>query len=293
MAQIFSKLNGIYSIAIFQLETNTLYIARDPFGVKPLYFMKERGSFYFGSELKMFFCAGFGHSLNINSIKDFLMQGYINNPETALNKIQQLEPGMVLEISHKLKTRKSKIQNNLFKKNNAKINSNTKDAFLYDSLTNAVKRQLVSDTEVGLLLSSGIDSMAILTILRELGELERIKTYTATFDEKGFSEHQVVTKLAKEWGFKNKLITITEDLIINNFENCIRCFDNLEMLPTCLNMYLMPQCIDDDVKVLLSGVGGDELFYGYPTHAASNFIIQNPKLSYLLSLVGKPFVILR
>lgn len=261
----FKKCNGIYTFCIVDRNKNEVIIGRDPIGVKPLYLYTEENFIYFSSELKSFFKFK-NIKLDKNSLSQYLSSFYSFSPNCSLKNVISLNPGTILSIKEDLKIKK----NNFFDIKNLIFVKNEENKFdLKKEIINSVNRQLVSDVPVGLLLSSGLDSMSILSSLKSLGKLKDTNTYTAIYDDKSLSEEKLILKLSKEWGFKPNLFKISSKDIVKNFHDYIKCYDDLEFMPNSFAMYYLCKKIKKN-KVLLSGVGGDEVFLGYKTHIASN-----------------------
>ena len=261
----FKKCNGIFTFCIIDHNKNKVIIGRDPIGVKPLYLYIEENSIFFSSELKSFYKFK-NIKLDKNSLSQYLSSFYSFSPNCALKKVISLNPGTILSIKKNLKIKK----NNFFDVKNLIFVKNKENKFdLKKEIINSVKRQLVSDVPVGLLLSSGLDSMSILSSLKSLGKLENTNTYTSIYDDKSLSEEKFILKLSKEWGFKPNLFKISSKDIVKNFDDYIKCYDDFEFMRNSFAMYHLCKNIKKN-KVLLSGVGGDEIFLGYKTHIASN-----------------------
>ena len=278
----FKKCNGIFAFCIVDNKKKKILLCRDPIGVKPLYLYFKENTIYFSSELKSFFKFK-NIKLDKNSIKQYLTSFYTFSPNCALEKVFCLEPGNILSIDKNMKIKKNKffdIKNIIFAKNK-KLKINIKK-----ELTNSIDRQLISDAPLGLLLSSGLDSMCILSSLKNLNKLDNIKTYTATYDDQNISEEKLVSKLSKKWNFKPNFIKIDSKAIIENFDDYIKCYDDLEFMPNSFAMYYLCKNIKN-TKVLLSGVGGDEIFLGYKTHIASNIKSYFPQKNYICDILYK------
>lgn len=287
----FKKLNGIYAIALWDGLKKKLTLSRDPRGVKPLYYGKKENYIYFSSEIKSFINSNIFKDVDHNSLQQFLSAGYIFNNSSSLKDVKQLKPGETIEIIEDSIV-------NTFQQNQKVFDDSVKKKidnipmYVRDKIVEAVDRQLISDVPVGLLLSSGIDSMSILASLKLLKKLDQTNTYTAYYPSKEFSENTLVESLAKKWNFKNYSVKISPEDVHNNLNEIFKTFDNLDFIPVSAIKYILSNFVDSKNKVLLSGAGGDEIFCSYTTHLASsykkklNFI--NPsflkKLTWLLEL---------
>ena len=264
------RLNGIYAIALWDNFKKKLILSRDPRGVKPLYYGKKGNYIYFSSEIKSFVNSNIFRDVDHNSLQQFLSAGYIFNNSSSLKNVKQIFPGETIEI----------IENSIvsvFQQDQKVFDDSEKHqikdipAYVRNKIVEAVDRQLISDVPVGLLLSSGIDSMSILASLKLLKKLDQINTYTAYYPNKEFSENTLVENLAKKWNFKNYSIKISPEDVYNNLNGIFNTFDNLDFMPVSAAKYILSNFINKKNKVLLSGAGGDEIFCSYDTHLASSY----------------------
>ena len=247
-----------------------MVLSRDVRGVKPLYYGKKENFIYFSSEIKSFINSGVFKEIDNYSLQQFLSAGYVFNNSSSLKDVSQLHPGETIEIIE------NKIVNR-FQRNQKVFDDNNKHEikdipkFVRNKIVEAVERQLVSDVPVGLLLSSGIDSMSILASIKLLNKLDQTNTYTAYYPSKEFSENTLVEKLAKKWNFKNYSVKILPEDVYNNLNGIFKTFDNLDFIPVSAIKYILSNFSDKKNKVLLSGAGGDEIFCSYATHLASSY----------------------
>jgi asparagine synthase (glutamine-hydrolysing) len=265
---IFKKLNGIFSIAIFDKSEQKLTLARDRLGVKPLYYFKNEVCFAFGSEIKSLLkyeCVN--STLNHHSFHEFIYYGYGLGEKTMYNDIFKLEPGSLIEIS------KNSYSISYYWKHEDVILQSEDNISLSEAvsrtkvlLEEAVKSQLVSDVPVGVFLSGGIDSSAI-TAFASKHYAQKLKTFSAGFDfDEGHNELPLAAKVAKQFDtdhseifIKGKdLPAIIEQMVLQHDEP----FSDAANIP----LYLMTKEIKQRCKVILQGDGGDELFGGYPRY---------------------------
>ena len=280
----FKRLNGIFVIALWDKLKKKLTLSRDPRGIKPLYYGKKENFIYFSSEVKSFINSNIFQDVDHNSLQQFLSAGYVFNNSSSLKDVKQLNPGETIEI----------IENNIvniFQQNQKVFDDSEKQKindipmYVRNKIVEAVDRQLISDVPVGLLLSSGIDSMSILASLKLLNKLDQTKTYTAYYPSKDFSENAFVENLSKKLNFKNYSIKISPEDVFSNLNGIFNTFDNLDFMPVSAVKYILSNFADKKNKVLLSGAGGDEIFCSYPTHLASSY---RQKLNFInLSFLKK------
>lgn len=266
-----NKLNGIFAIAIWDDLKKNLILTRDPSGIKPLYYLKKEDKIFFSSEIKTFIQNNISKKVNKDGLLQLFTSGYIHHPSSALKNCFQVNPSEIILISNDLTITKNKIiyepsENGNFDYANFK----NFEEYLYSIIKDAVNRQLISDVPIGLLLSSGMDSMGLLSIVRDLGKSENLTSYTAYYPNKDFSENILVENLCKIWNIKNQSIKIENSHIREDFHKMISTFDNFDFIPVFASKYQVCKLAGTNHKVLLAGAGGDELFSGYPTYLASH-----------------------
>lgn len=273
---VFSKINGIFAIAIWDERTRLLFLARDPFGVKPLYFQSDNGDLYFSSELKSFTQTGLNNQVNLTAVTEFLHSTYVFHPDSALDGVNQVRPGTFLKVEETgIFVEEQFYQLGAAKQAPPPALADRPERHVRDKLKEAVVGQTISDRPYGLLLSAGMDSMAVLSMLHDAGMADNLSTYTVMFDVEDFNEDTFVKRLANEWGLNSHFLKISEDHVVDILPKLFATFDNLEFLPTCVSIYLASHLAADSSKVLLAGNGGDEIFSGYPTHVATR-LMQTP-----------------
>lgn len=283
--EIFARLNGMFAVAFWDRRRQTLSLVRDPLGVKPLYHLADANALYFSSEIKTFTQLGLANHINPSALSQFLCSDYVFHPDTAIDGIKQVMPGTILEIDRELKMKEWSFRVPGRKKtsNEAALHSMSE---MRARLDGAIIGQTVADVPYGLLLSSGLDSMTVLSALHRHALTDSLCTYTAYYpDSPSYSEDVPVRKLAKSWGFQNTLIPIQAKDVSQHWERLCHTFDNLEMLPTAVAIYFACQAAGQERRVLLSGNGGDELFFGYPTYRATRWVERLRGLSGLVKLV--------
>ena len=267
-------LDGMYSIAIYNLIDHQLFLARDPLGIKPLYYTTEDNFLFFSSSIKSFY---FKKKINNDAIIDYFSLGYIREPNTILDKVYSLEPGeFIIYKNSSIIKKKYFILKDIFLKN-------TKD--VSNEIENSVLKHYTSEVPSCLFLSSGTDSNIILSILKK--NKINIPTISISFekdkkDQRINDEHETIKNICKELKVKNYHSLITKNLLYE--------YDNLFLKemdqPTTdgLNSFIVSRIANDmKYKVAYSGLGGDELFCDYGT---LNKIKKIKTLSGLIKKIG-------
>jgi asparagine synthase (glutamine-hydrolysing) len=274
--EVFSRLNGIFAIAVWHRLSRELLLVRDPMGVKPLYIFRDPDSFYFSSELKSFTVCGLANRADATAIAQFLCAAYVFHPHTALQGVRHVEPGSLTKIDANLQRHTREFRGLPAYRVQPARSVEEWRWLARQQISKAVVRQTVSDVPYGLLLSSGVDSMVILAALHQHGLAQRLKTYTVTYENETFAEHRSVERLASDWGFSNERVTLSGETVKERLPVLFHVFDNLELLPTCAGIHEVSRMAGQANRVLLAGNGGDELFLGYPTYRATRIVSRLP-----------------
>lgn len=281
------KLRGMFAFAIWDDVEKKLFAARDRFGIKPFYYLYNKNEFIFSSELKAI--KYYKNKILTNSIKAidaFLRTGSVPEPMTIYEETFALPAGNYLMI----KNNKLEIKRwwNFFDMTAGKdlhkiYNDKAKEEIL-NSLMDTTKAHLVADVEVGVFLSGGIDSTAILSLMRK-AKHENIKTVSIVFPGSKLDESMYSDLAAKEFNTNHYRYPITEEQFFSGLDGFFNSIDQ----PTVdgINTYFVSKAANDlGLKVVLSGLGGDELFGGYPSFKYIP-IIERIKKYYKKSSVNK------
>lgn len=258
--------NGIYSLALLDRKLNKISLVRDPFGVKPLYYAKTNNKVHsFSSELKPIFNLGFKKEFNEKLLTTYLKLRYIPSPFTFFKNVYKLEPGNIIEIS--LETQEIICQRSFSNVPAIDKNISKNEAFEeYDYLLRkAVKRQLMSDVPLSLLLSGGVDSALLAKLTYEVSN-KKVKTYTAGYNisDNNIDELDDAQKTAKTLGLENEKVILSEEGFIKDLPNLISAIEEpLGSQSIYPINFLAKKISQDGIKVALTGQGVDEPWGGY------------------------------
>jgi asparagine synthase (glutamine-hydrolysing) len=252
-----SRLNGIYAFALFDRRRRKLFLVRDPLGVKPLLYAVRHRRLAFGSEAKAILASGLvGAELDEVSLHLTMNIRYIPGERTLFRHIRRLSPGHVLEFQDG--------EAHVFSWSSidwTPEESLDEDDWIEGIRSHyqaAVRRQLLSDVPVGVSLSGGIDSSSIVAMLRK-SETGRVMTFTLGFDEPS-DELEDARYVARTFETEHHETVLHEPALVH-LRDAIRHTEEPKV--NSLQLYLLHRFIGDHVKVVLSGLGGDELFAGY------------------------------
>jgi asparagine synthase (glutamine-hydrolysing) len=257
------RLRGMFAVAIWDAPRGRLVLARDRFGIKPLYYRETPESLSFASELKALMrLPGFSRELDLEALEAYLAFNFVPTPMSIFREARKLPAGHLLVCEDG--------QSNLTEYARPRPASEGElrdgpapeiEAELRDRLLDSIRAHLVADVPVGVLLSGGIDS-GVLTALASTVSDEPINTFTIGFEEGSFSELEGARRVATRFGTAHHELTVRPDsheLLLRMAEVFDEPFADNSWLPT----YLVSQLAAEHVKVVLSGEGGDELFGGY------------------------------
>jgi len=267
--EAFAKLRGMFAFALYDKAAGLTYLVRDSTGIKPLYYLAENESLSFASEIKAFKQAGITNQGNPNWPVSFLAYGHIPEPATTLRNVFSLPKGHYLKWNHRTST--SEIFKFFRQADQPRVSdlAEAKD-LIRTGLSAAIARQLIADAPIGVFLSGGVDSSLISLIANHL-QAQTLKTISIFFNEKAYDERSYQSLVQKH---------ITGEKHIH----LVRQLDFEESFPLILNDMDMPTtdgintwfiskyAHEDGLKAVLSGVGADELFGGYPSFNRIKYI---------------------
>ena len=267
-ADCLPRLNGMFAFAIWDSREKRLTLARDPLGIKPLYYANHRGELLFASELRSLLrFPGFKPGLDPASINKYLAFGYIPAPSTTYAGVRKLEPGQMVVWSPA--GRRTEYFWDLPIEDNP-VGAGTFDESAEatrDLLREAVRYQLRSDVEVGILLSGGIDSSAVAALAAPLAG-RKLHSFSIGFQEASYNELPYAEMVARKVGTEHHHQTLTPADVVGALPQIYRGLDeplgDASLVPT----WFLSRLAATKVKTVLGGDGGDELFAGYPSFQA-------------------------
>ncbi len=256
----------MFAFAIYDLQKNNLFIARDRLGIKPLYYFHDYNNFVFGSELKSIIqFTNFKKEICKDALNDYFAYGYVPNNKSIFKGVNKLEAGYKLIYSN------GTISLNKYWELRYNPKHQTEDEIvstIYDKLKSSVKLWSVSDVPVGIFLSGGLDSSAVCGLASI--DSSDVQTFTIGFDYQKNNELQFAKEIAEKFHANHyeKIVDVIDaenllDIIANIYDEP---FVDSSSIPT----YYLSKFTAQNVKVALAGDGGDELFFGY--HRYDSFI---------------------
>ena len=265
------RFNGMFAIAIYDTETKTLFLARDRLGIKPVYYYQDDNEFVFASETKAILSGlDTKPELNIELIDDYMSFGYIPGENTLHKGIKRLMPGhyAILQEGKLAITQWWDLKFN---------NTEDKgfDHYLTESkklLESAIDLRLRSDVPLGIFLSGGIDSSAVVGLLADKVK-EPLKTFSIAYDfGKNFDETQYARMVAEKFGTDHHELKITPQQFAEFIPEYIHLMDEPVTEAAAISLFFVSKLAKEKVTVALSGEGSDEIFAGYDLYQYMNVL---------------------
>jgi asparagine synthase (glutamine-hydrolysing) len=267
--QSFSRLRGMFALAVWAESQKRLVLARDRMGIKPLYFYGAGSDVLFGSEIKAILGhPAVGRQIDIDALNCFLRLNYVPAPYTMVEGIEKLPPGHLLEwIDGRTRFHAYWRPPTVVRRRGIEDAKEELDSLLKDS----IREHLTSDVPLGIWASGGIDSSTIVHYASEVSSAP-LKTFSITFKGRSFDESRYVTEISNRYHTYHTQLDLNEDI---NLESAIEQFAYYSDEPCAdagaLPVWFLAQMSKRDVTVALSGEGADELFGGYITYQADRY----------------------
>ena len=264
-ADLVRELRGMFAFALWDRRRRSLLLARDRLGIKPLYYRVDRDEIFFASEIKGIL-AGLPpgqRAIDPQSLKAYLIFGYLPGSRSLFQGIRKLPPGHILECHE---------DGILLKRYWSLPPVDPSPSFsrteaierLRSLLEESVRLRLISDVPLGAFLSGGIDSSCVVALMRRLSP-DPVKTFSIGFREEDFNELPVARQVAEALGTRHHELLVSPDAV-SMADTVVASFDEPFADASAIPTYLVSRLARTQVTVALSGDGGDELFAGYPRY---------------------------
>ncbi|MDX1909088.1 MAG: asparagine synthase (glutamine-hydrolyzing) [Bacteroidia bacterium] len=270
-----SRLNGMFALAIWDEVEQSLFIARDRLGIKPLYYTWQNGQLGFASEVRPLIRSGVAAPvLNRAALPEYLRYYTVHAPRTLVEGVHQLMPG-----TYGLVKDGALHLHRYWSLTAARTEASTHDyaqtcTRVRELLRDAVQRRLISDVPLGAFLSGGIDSSAIVALMATVSETP-VHTFSIIFDEKAFDESPYSSLIARKYGTQHHPIKLSPGDFLRELPRALAALDHPS--GDGLNSYVVSEATKKTgFTVALSGLGGDELFAGYPVFTRYEQLLRHP-----------------
>lgn len=258
----FEKLRGMWAFGIYDLRSRTIVLARDRFGIKPLYYSIEGGELRFASEIRALKEMLPTVTPNAEHYYQFFNLGYFLPPHTHLKEVKKLRPGEVVTWSLDNQKMMSELLAPVVTTGQGSRSFEETVSFVDEALRGSVRAHFVSDVPVGLLLSGGADSSLIAALAKAAGE----KPLLYTLAIEGSIDAAYAKRVAKHLDLPLERVELTQAMLAGGYERVLDSLDEPTADPSIIPTSLIFSAIKGKAKVVLSGEGGDELFGGYLRH---------------------------
>lgn len=263
------RFRGMFALALWDAGDHKLLLARDPLGIKPLYYYQTKNLFIFASEIRALLASGLiPRRLSRTGLASYLEYGSVESPETIIEGVRSLLPGHCLIVKsseEEISVDERTFNDEVFEPLPQSRFGNRDKAVehLREVLQESVRLHLVSDVPLGVFLSGGMDSSAIVALMSRIAG-ERVKSFSVTFAEKKFTEATHARSVAERFGTEHREIPLSEEGLLEMLPGALRAIDQPTM--DGINTFVVSKSVREaGITVALSGLGGDELFAGYST----------------------------
>ena len=288
--EMLAHINGMFAFAIWDEEKKRLFAARDRLGKKPFYFFNGDPGFIFASELKSVIVnKNVPREIDPEAIDKYFSYGYIPSPHTIFKNIYKLRPGHFL-IYQNNEVTVSQYWDVVYNPQDTKQSEDDYVDELHEILTDSVRSRLISDVPLGAFLSGGLDSSTIVAIMSGISN-NGIKTFTINFEEKVYSEIEDARIVARHFDTDHREYTVVSEAM-KIIPDLVSHFDEPFADSSAIPTYYVSKMARQDVTVILSGDGGDEMFAGYVRYMIRDRYEQYKKIpaalrQYLLGPVAR------
>ncbi len=280
------RINGFFSLAIYDKEEQELFLARDRYGVKPMLWYQDADCFAFASEMKSLLQYGLTLSLDYSSLFSYLQLNYIQPPFSLFKEVRKLQPGHFIKIrTDKQSDVEETCWYSIPEQPDTFPDYESAKKQIEKLMDEAVQRRLISDVPLGSFLSGGIDSS--ITTALAARHTKHLKTFSIGFrDEPHFDETEFAKAVAEMHQTDHTVFSLTNEDLYEILFDALNYIDEPFADSSALNVYLLSKHTRKEVTVALSGDGADELFGGYNKHRAEWLIRNHGALTSTLKLIS-------
>ncbi|MDR2458410.1 MAG: asparagine synthase (glutamine-hydrolyzing) [Clostridiales Family XIII bacterium] len=257
--------NGDFAVAVYDWSNNKLILSRDRFGVRPLYYTIFDGRVVFSSEVKAVSHLIPRLRISRSSLFSYTQCGFIKSPSSFFENIYQVKASTTISIDSDLRVQEHKYWE--IPLDSPKLKADEKDILftVTDLLKDSISLRLQSDVPVGIYLSGGIDSSIVAYLVKDVATKD-LSAFTIDFDNKSFSEKDFSTRFSRQLKLNHTLYTHTEEQAVKLFPRLIYHLEGIANSGGPMAFYALASAAKNNVDVILSGEGADEIFAGYGFH---------------------------
>ncbi len=282
---VFGKLEGMFAFALYDQKIDATYLVRDQSGIKPLYYSIKSDMLIFASEVKAFKTTSYSFEESKDWKTYFLTFGHIPHPFTTLENVYSLTNSCFLKWDHQTASHEIVAFSQADYTTQVSEEHNAEE-LIKERLEKAVENHLIADAPVGVFLSGGIDS-SILTLLADKAIASNLKTLSINFAEQAFSEEKYQKIIADQTQGTHTSYLVTQEDLEKNLDEILAAMD--QPSNDAINSWFVNKCAKENgLKAVLSGIGADELFGGYPSFKRMKLVKALKRLpKFVLRLADK------
>ncbi len=263
------RLTGQFAFVLLDRRAGKVHIARDFYGIRPVFYMRKNGRFYTASELKAFLeLDGFSREIDHGAIYDYFSLAYIPGSATPWRDVKELQGGCRLEIDLKSGTISEIEYYRPDYPDTPALGERETARKVRELMLDSVRRNLISDAPAGMTLSGGFDTSAILALARELGAAKGLHTFSIKVNEASFDESPYQRLMAGFADTQHHEVIVNPEDVLAEIKSHMAYMDEPNGDGAAIPTFLLAREASKHVKTLLSGEGGDEVFNAYETHGA-------------------------
>ena len=268
-----NKIEGMYAICILDKKIDTLYLIRDRYGKKPIYYYQNKPSDYieFASEFNVIDLNNKNSNLNTKAINWYFSNKTTLTSSSIDTRIKKVRPGCFISIKEKNIITEKKYYHHKSFLHKRKLNENELTTTIRSLLTESVKKRLIGEAEIGAFLSGGLDSSLIVAIHSELSN-SPIRTYSLVYDKEingKANDRKFANLVSRSFNTRHHEILLTPEILASDLRNIVQAYG--EPNSSVLANWFVSKEMGKNIKVALSGDGADELFGSYKTHRLARF----------------------
>jgi len=274
-------LKGFFAFAIYDKQENSLFIARDNFGKKPILIYQDEDKLLFASEMKALLAFDIPKQIDYTSLYQYFQLNYIPSPATIFTAIKKLPQGHFIIIKNNQATIHQYYKIEQKETDKKDCNYENAQKHLIELMDIAVQRRLIADVPLGAFLSGGIDSSVVVSLASR--HTKHINTFSIGYkDEPFFDETKYANEVAKKCNTNHTVFSLSNNDFLEHIYDILNYIDEPFADSSCIPSYILCKQTRKKVTVALSGDGGDEVFAGYNKHAAEYRVRQNDIKSMLV-----------
>jgi asparagine synthase (glutamine-hydrolysing) len=260
------RLDGMFGVAIWDARTRRLTLARDAIGIKPLYYTWQDGRLAFGSELKTILAVpDLRFDPDERAVHDYFSFGHVRGPRSIYAQVEMLPPGHLLELGPDAEPRTRAFWTARYTPASPRSAEEWTAQFRDTWLSTVRSQMLAADTDVGAFLSGGVDSSAVVAAMARVSD-RPVKTFTIGFAERAYDESPYAEAVARHLGCDHRTHYVDPKRAWTILPQIQQAYDEPFADPSAIPTWYVSEAAAQEVKVVLSGDGGDELFFGYKRH---------------------------